>query len=404
MALDVWQLPPLDKERSVLTGTAAGMAREIGIDPIYVRVLLVILTVAGGYGALIYGVAWLFMQRRSNSGGAYEPIPKGITSRSRHVGFAALAFGLVLLMTATGSAFQPAIVWPVALIGAAVALAFDQQLLDWHTASELEGGSPISMRLIGGAALLVGGVVAAVLLNFSFWQAVRSVAIAGLISAGLALLFAPVLARTADELLAERRRRIRSEERADMAAHLHDSVLQTLALIQKRSDDVGVVNLARRQERELRSWLFGEKSGRESLGFRAALDAVMAEVEDLHEIPIEVVVVGDRPSDMAMEPILGASREAATNAARHSGSPRIDVFAEVRDDRVEVFVRDQGTGFDPDDVPVDRAGIRDSIRARMERHGGEAVVFSRPGSGTEVELSLPLEPSDDEETTHVRQF
>jgi len=175
-----------------------------------------------------------------------------------------------------------------------------------------------------------------------------------------------------------------------MAAHLHDSVLQTLALIQKRSVDVGVVNLARRQERELRSWLFEEKSGRESLGFRAALDAAMAEVEDLHSVPIEVVVVGDRPSDVATEAILGASREAATNAARHSGSPRIDVFAEVRDDRIEVFVRDQGCGFDLDEISDDRAGIRDSIKTRMERHGGHAELMSTPDVGTEVELSLPL--------------
>ena len=175
-----------------------------------------------------------------------------------------------------------------------------------------------------------------------------------------------------------------------MAAHLHDSVLQTLALIQKRSDDVGVVNLARRQERELRTWLFEDKTGRESLGFRVTLEAAMAEVEDLHEVPIEVVVVGDRPADAETESILGASREAATNAAKHAGVAKVDVFAERRPGAIEVFVRDAGVGFDPDAIDDDRQGIRASIIERMERYGGRAAIHSEPGQGTEVELIQPL--------------
>ena len=351
------------------------------------------LAVAGGWGVALYGLAWLIMRRRGVPLESYHPRPKGASARNRYLGFNAIALGLLLVTTAFDGAFQPALVWPVALVGAAIAIAFDRGQFDPRTPTDVTDSRNVQLRLAAGLGLLLAGVVAAVALNFSLWQAVRSVVIAGLVVAGAAVLLAPLLSRLGNELLAERRRRIRSEERAEMAAHLHDSVLQTLALIQKRSDDVGVVNLARRQERELRTWLFEDKTGRESLGFRVTLEAAMAEVEDLHEVPIEVVVVGDRPADAETESILGASREAATNAARHSGSPRIDVFAEVRDDRVEVFIRDQGSGFDPDEIDPDRAGIRDSIRARMERHGGEAIIFSRPGAGTEVELSLPLAPS-----------
>ncbi|MEM7092181.1 MAG: PspC domain-containing protein [Actinomycetota bacterium] len=395
-SLDAWQVPPLVPEEGLVVGVAAGLGREVGIDTIYVRVAFVVLAVAGGWGIALYGLAWLVMRQRGVPIGDYQPRPKAVSSRRRHVGFGALVLGLLLLTTVFQGAFQPALVWPVALVGASIAVAFDRGQIDSRTLTDSSDGRQVQLRLAAGLGLLLAGVVAAVALNFSFWQAMRGVIIAGLVVAGAAVLLSPLLSRLGNELFDERRRRIRSEERADMAAHLHDSVLQTLALIQKRSDDTGVVSLARRQERELRTWLFEGQSHGEALGFRAALAVVMAEVEDLHEVPIEVVVVGDRTAGPDLDPILGASREAATNAARHSASPRIDVFAEVADHRVEVFVRDQGVGFDLDDIDEDRAGIRDSIRARMERHGGEAVIFSRAGGGTEVELVLPLAPQAEE--------
>jgi len=397
-----WQMPPLDDERGILTGVAAGIAREIGISPIHVRIALLVLTAAGGAGLVVYVVAWPLMRLRVSSGEHYEPVPKGRSPRSRHLGFASVMVGVLMLLASYAPGFEPALVWPAALIGAAIALAFDHGYLEQATL----GAPTVQVRLAIGAILLVSGIVAAIALNFTVWQAVRTVAIAGLIAGGLALLFAPLVTRTAEELLSERRRRIRSEERADISAHLHDSVLQTLALIQKRSDDTGVKNLARRQERELRTWLFEEKSGKESLGFRAALQAEMAQVEDLHGVPVEVIVVGDHPSDPASAAILAATREAATNAARHSKSPRIDVYAEVQAEQLEIFVRDQGTGFDPDTVPEDRVGIRDSIRARIERQGGDVTISSRIGQGTEVELCVPLERSrlmsdDSKETDRV---
>lgn len=302
-----------------------------------------------------------------------------------------ISLGLVLMTTISSAAFAPEIVWPVALLSGALAIALDRGQLDASQFSDLQSDENLQIRVAIGLALLLAGVVAALALSLSLWQAVRSIIVAGLVVAGAGLVFAPVLARMTNDLFAERRMRIRSEERADMAAHLHDSVLQTLALIQKRSDDVGVVNLARRQERELRMWLFEEKALHERLGFRTELERTMAEVEDLHEVPIEVVVVGDRPSGPQTEAILNAAREAATNAARHSGAPRIDVFAEAGAETIEVFVRDLGCGFDPDVVESDRAGIRDSIVRRMERHKGSAVVVSSPGAGTEVELSVPTD-------------
>lgn len=173
-----------------------------------------------------------------------------------------------------------------------------------------------------------------------------------------------------------------------MAAHLHDSVLQTLALIQKHSDDSRTVaKLARAQERDLRSWLYGEDAHPET-SVAAALRAAAAEVEDAFGTPVEVVTVGDVTVDEARRPLVLAAREAMVNAAKHSGADKIDVFAECDESRVEVFVRDRGRGFDQDAVPSDRMGVRNSIVDRMARHGGTASIRTSPGEGTEVRLSM----------------
>ena len=253
----------------------------------------------------------------------------------------------------------------------------------------------LGRRVILGFGCLFAGVIAALALSLSFRQALSGILVAAFVLIGAGIMFAPMISRLASDLLEERRARIRSEERADMAAHLHDSVLQTLALIQKQSGDSAVVNLARRQERELRTWLFDAKAMNPNLGFRAALEQAMAQVEDLYQVPIEVVVVGDQPVGEHTAPILQAAREAAANASRHSGAPRVDVFAEVSRSELEVFVRDTGSGFDPDEVDADRAGIRESIVARMRRHNGEAIVTSSIGGGTEIELRLPQTLVDD---------
>lgn len=173
-----------------------------------------------------------------------------------------------------------------------------------------------------------------------------------------------------------------------MGAHLHDSVLQTLALVQKRADDPrAVAALARTQERELRAWLAGREGGHERLA--AALEELASEVEQSHGVPVEVVVVGDRELDHRGEALVAASREAMINAAKFGGGSTVDVYAEASDDEVQVYVRDRGPGFEPDAVPADRRGVRESIVGRMDRHGGRAAIHSAPGSGTEVELTLP---------------
>jgi signal transduction histidine kinase len=188
-------------------------------------------------------------------------------------------------------------------------------------------------------------------------------------------------------LTEERAERIRSQERAEVAAHLHDSVLQTLALVQRSDDPQQVAALARRQERELRAWLAGRPAG-QAARLAPALEAAAADVEDNHGVPVEVVVVGDRELDQAVEAVVAAAREAMTNAAKFGNGSTVDVYAECTDDALRVFVRDRGPGFDPADVPADRRGVRESIVGRMERHGGRARISSVPEGGTEVELVL----------------
>lgn len=206
----------------------------------------------------------------------------------------------------------------------------------------------------------------------------------------LTLILAPLWVRLARGLAEERGERIRSQERAELAAHLHDSVLQTLALMQRRADDPKVVaGLARRQERELRAWLNGRPAtAGDGASFAAALQSAAAEVEEAHGVEIDVVTVGDCVVDQDAEAVLGAAREALVNAAKFAGGEPVSVYAEAGAQRIEVYVRDRGPGFDAGAVPEDRRGLRESIHGRMRRHGGDAVVHTGAGAGTEVELTL----------------
>jgi signal transduction histidine kinase len=207
--------------------------------------------------------------------------------------------------------------------------------------------------------------------------------------AGLGLVFGPWAWRLVHQLAEERRERIRSQARTEMAAHLHDSVLQTLALIQRTDSPRDMVALARGQERELRAWL-SRKPLRQENSVAGAIESSAASVELQFKVPVEVVAVGDARLDERLEPIVDATREATINAAKHSGAERISVYVEVEADTVAAFVRDDGKGFDPAAVAFDRRGIADSIHGRMERSGGTAVISSEPGGGTEVQLVLPM--------------
>jgi len=244
-----------------------------------------------------------------------------------------------------------------------------------------------------GVALVIGAALL-FLTQIDALGAARDAAFTSIVAIfALALILAPFIWRLGRNLAEERSERVRSQERAEMAAHLHDSVLQTLTLMQKRADDPReVAALARRQERELRGWLAGEEGAGAGDGFAAALRSAAEEVEDAYLVKIEVVTVGDRPLDEGGSAVVGAAREALTNAAKFAadGGP-ISVYAEVGESGIEAFVRDRGPGFDPDDAPADRRGVRESIVGRMQRHGGLATIAAVPGAGTEVALRIGAE-------------
>jgi signal transduction histidine kinase len=256
-------------------------------------------------------------------------------------------------------------------------------------------------RVGAGSVLVLLGAATFVATTGSFAALRQGLLGATVLSLGIALIVAPWLMRLSRDLGAERRERIRNEERALLAAHLHDSVLQTLAIIQKRAHDPrDVVTLARRQERELQAWLYGGTDlGATATSFAAAIAAAADQVEADHSVRVEIVQVGDVAMSDTVATIVAAAREAMVNAAKHAKVDEVSVYAEVIQHgttrSLEVFVRDRGVGFDPSVIAADRHGVADSIRARMERVGGRADVRSEIGEGTEVQLEVALETAPD---------
>jgi signal transduction histidine kinase len=245
------------------------------------------------------------------------------------------------------------------------------------------------VRWVIGAILAIAGVAALADRTGGLRDVGRSVSAIAIALAGIGVIAAPALGRLLSNLDTERTLRVREEERAALAAHLHDSVLQSLVLIQRADDPRRMASLARRQERELRSWLYGVGAVGEPSSLTAAVESMATAIEVDHEMRVEAVVVGDAPLDETARSFLGALREAATNSARHSGADHIDVYVEADATELVGFVRDTGVGFDPAAVPPDRHGIADSIVGRIDRAGGRVVLTSRPGDGTEVEIELP---------------
>ena len=390
-----WQVPRRPREGRIVAGVASGIAAELGVEPMVIRAVLVVLTIAGGWGVLLYLTLWLWS---SMAGSATESTnrPKGRSEHHRHAAIGLFTLGVLLLIDRLRLGFADTLVWPTA----ALALGY---LIVWRR-SQADAGGPGStggklkrwtgVRIMAGLGMAAGGVTALLALNFNLSDA-RNVLLGSIVVlAGLALIVGPWIHRMINDLTRERRLRIRSEERTEVAAHLHDSVLQTLALIQRNADDSqAMVQLARRQERELRDWLYGGGGATEATLRRAIID-LATEVEELHGLPVEVVVVGDfdRDIDESTSALLGATREAVVNAAKHSGASKIDLYAEATDDRIDVFVRDTGSGFEIDAIAEDRRGITESIRGRMSRIGGSCDISSAIGDGTEVELHLPVKP------------
>jgi signal transduction histidine kinase/phage shock protein PspC (stress-responsive transcriptional regulator) len=401
-----------DIHEPIVGGVASGLARHLAVPVLWVRVGFVLSTGLGGLGAALYAGLWMFLPAE----GQFDREAPGLESARRDgrrpgrirrltdsgpvITLGMLGLGVIFFLEAIFG--QGALLWPIVIAVVGIALL-------WRQADEAQRerwldstGRVNPVRVVFGAggwaayARVAAGVV--LLLSAIFMvgfddgtlQTARTALIAGGLGiVGIAIVVGPWIFRLAADLTAERAERVRTQERADVAAHLHDSVLQTLALIQKNPGDAATVaRLARSQERDLRSWLFqGEATDERSVA--SALRGVAAEVEDTHGISVDVVTVGDCDMDEQLRPVVAATREALTNAAKHAGTPRVDVYAEVAAAAVDVFVRDRGRGFDPEATPADRYGVRHSIMDRMQRHGGSAEIRTSVGEGTEVRLHLP---------------
>ncbi|WP_241734314.1 ATP-binding protein [Dietzia natronolimnaea] len=383
--------PPLTRisDGSVVAGVCAGLAAHLGVRVTHVRLAMVLLATLSGAGVLFYSALWALTPSAR--------APEGVASadaRERRRGMALAVVALVgsvlsfMVTTATGLH----VIVPVLIVALGAGLVWQQY----------DGGGRVAPRSVfdwarvtTGATLVVVGLAVVVLGQVEF-AALRSSFLAVLATlVGVVLLSVPVGLRLWRSLEEERAARIREAERSDIASHLHDSVLQTLALIQKRSDDPAQVSrLARRQERELRQWLFGAGS-RMSSGaatVAGAVEVIVGDIEDAYGLRVDQVVVGgDGPAGDAEEAVLGAVREALVNVAKHAGVDTADVFVENDGQVLSAFVRDRGCGFDPDDVGDDRHGLSQSIRHRVESRGGSVTVRSTLGRGTEIGIEMPLE-------------
>jgi len=390
-----------DRQEGWIGGVAAGIARRFGVDASLVRLAFVVATAAGGVGLAAYLLGWLVIPA-GDSRPTRVRIRTGRAAVEVALGTAFLLLAVLLTFRALGIWFSDAIVWPLVLIAGGGALIWRQSMGEREPRPAPAERTPeeivrtesrravlaISRTGLGIALVVAAGIV--FLQATGALGAARDVLFAVIAAVVvLGVIFAPWIVRLVRSLTEERAARIRSQERAEVAAHLHDSVLQTLAMMQRRAGDPAeVAALARRQERELRAWLSDRPAPGKSGTLAGALEAAAADVEEQHGVPVEVVVVGDRDLDAAHEAVVAAAREAMTNAAKFGGGSPVDVYAESSDSRTQVFVRDRGPGFDPDAVPADRRGVRESIVGRMERHGGRARVTSGTGHGTEVELVL----------------
>lgn len=343
----------LSEHDRVLAGVCGGVAARLGVDSTLVRLMFAVLALAGGTGIVLYLALWAWGAGKR----PWLPIVLGLAAvaglldalglSGAEVAGGTLVIAGLLTVLRRGGSIRPGGRLPV--IGVLL----------------IAGGAVILLSHTGGrpAALMGPGAVIGMLL----------------------LVVGPWIWR----LQEERGEQIRLEERAAVAARVHDSVLQTLALVQRHADDPArVSSLARRQERELRRWLYGSGVAEASSLADALADAA-ADVEELHGIRVELSNAGDAPLDERLEQIVLAAREALTNAAKFSGVSEVSVYAEVTAAEIEVFVRDRGAGFDRAAVPEDRRGLAESVEGRMTRAGGSAIVTSAPGEGTEVELRLP---------------
>lgn len=367
--------------------------------------LFVALALAGGFGLVLYAAYWLVLPLQYAPPGSGDRADRGARDLSGALGLVALVIGVLVLLPVLGLPAPSWITLPLLLVAVGVALVWRQS--DEAQRSRLladagagaRAGAVAAVRdswrrsLIGLGLVLLGAFV---LLagRGDLMAALRSFAAGFAIVGGVLIVLLPWMLSAIRGLTEERRARIRTEERAEVAAHVHDSVLQTLTLIQRSADDPReVARLARTEERALRTWLYRPVADADAtLG--GALARTVAEVEAAYDVEIDLVTVGDVPLDARTSALVQAAREAVVNAAKHAGG-QVSVYVECGEGRVEVFVRDRGAGFDPEQVPADRLGWRESIVGRMARVGGTATLRLAPGGGTEVALDVRAPATED---------
>jgi signal transduction histidine kinase len=399
---------PLRRHRCgrMVAGVAGGIADHLGVPVLWVRAGFTVLAALSGAGVLAYGLCWMFIPQ--------EPAERGrvVSRRERRqaLGLAAVGLGVAIAASAAGDTLVGWVAGPLGVAAVGVALVWreadETRRRRWAVASRNGvvggGGRAAVVRVLAGALFVAGGLAVFLLGQLNLGQLQFGVLAVLATLVGVAVLTVPFWVRLSQELGDERRERIRAAERTEIAAHLHDSVLQTLALIQRQAEQPREVRrLARGQERELRTWLYGPTgygqmgsppgaAGTPSASTVAeAITSAAAEVEDTYAVAVHPVVVGDCVLDDQLGALVQASREAMVNAAKHAQVGEVSLYAEVEPDTVHVFVRDRGIGFDPDEVPDDRHGLVDSVHGRMGRHGGSASLRSAPGEGTEVHLEMP---------------
>jgi signal transduction histidine kinase len=347
----------------VVAGICSGIGEALAVDATLVRLTFAFLAFASGAGIVAYLGAWALLPAPNA-----ESPPRG----RRIVGTVLLAWSAILTLSGLGLA--DSLVWPLALVAAGVAIGTGAASL----------GLSVRLSQVIALVLLVTGVVLFVSQNKN--GSASTFVAPGAVAVALLLVVGPWAWRLTRERDAEHAERVRTEERADLAARVHDSVLQTLTLIQKDPGDAR--RLARRQERELRAWLYPDREPTVEGTLAGAVESAAAEIEELHGVRVEVVRTGDAPLDERTRALVLAAREAMGNAARHAGVDEVSVFLDAGAGELSLYVRDRGAGFDPDSVAPDRRGVAASIRGRMERVGGTARIVSAPGEGTEVELKL----------------
>ncbi len=379
----------------MLGGVASGIARHLDVSPLGVRFGFLLLLIPGGIGAVLYAVFWAVL--RDDPAGPVRARRDG----GQLVAFLVLGTGVILLLTMLGGESQLVLVWCLGVVAVGAGLlwrrAGETQRQRWTAASPrvpwlgavfAADRATTVIRVAAGGGLVMVGLIGFLAFTGELTAIRDGLLFGGVVLVGVGVVLGPWLVKTVTDLRSERRERIRSQERAEIAAIVHDQVLHTLALIQRSSDDPReVTRLARGQERELRNWLY-KPAASASERLAAALEAAAAEVEDAFAVSVDAVVVGDCDLDPHLVALVHAAREALVNAGKHAGVATVALYAEVEPEQVSVFVRDRGSGFDPDTVESDRHGISGSILGRMERHNGKAEIRSRPGEGTEVRLTM----------------